>query len=557
MAVLFAIFAPLDGVSDRIAAGQAVGAPGMENTSARRANDVDTRLVLQIGMLLALLYVAFVCMWLSRTRGGWAPWDVIHRLRSLWSEALANTRARLLGQPRASVALDGPSVCSIAWKAGHHRSRFQAVISTSGGRRVVAESDRLRWPPKDARNPPTREIEAALASLVAKIVAAGWEPVQFDGSWTERRFVWRATNLVALDVGGSVALPVERRVVPRRLPLALVALLAGCAALGGLVLARAVDAGGGAPAGRAAPATQTLVHEGLRVRLPSGWAPAAATPVAGFNRPLGLRSAHERVSALVERLPATSATLLPTAFRPAAAAAPRPPEVVPLAPGQSGWRFRLPSSDGSWTIVLVAPTTAGVATVACTSPPGTGMSQECAALASAVTVPGSRPLQPGDGAAFFSRLPGAMGALKRARRAGMRQLSAAGRARGQATAAAGLARAHAAAARSLAPLTSPGAALPARIVAALTATSAAYATLAGAARAGSAPGYAGAVRAVRTSEANLRRALTAVATAANAVSSVPDPALQVRRDGSDLSLPLLGLAGLLAALIVVRKVRRG
>jgi hypothetical protein len=204
MVVLFVIFAPLDGVSDRIATGQGVGAPGIDNTTGRRGDEVDTRLVLQIGMLLALLYVAFVCMWLSRTRGGWAPGDVIHRLRSRWSEALADAWARLVGRPRAGVALEGPSVCSIAWKPGHHRSRFQAVISTPGGRRVVAESDSLPWPPKDARNPPTREIEAALASLVAKVVAEGWEPVQSDGPWTERRFVSRSTNLVALDVGGSV-----------------------------------------------------------------------------------------------------------------------------------------------------------------------------------------------------------------------------------------------------------------------------------------------------------------------------------------------------------------
>jgi hypothetical protein len=557
MVVLFVIFAPLDGVSDRIATGQGVGAPGIDNTTGRRGDEVDTRLVLQIGMLLALLYVAFVCMWLSRTRGGWAPGDVIHRLRSRWSEALADAWARLVGRPRAGVALEGPSVCSIAWKPGHHRSRFQAVISTPGGRRVVAESDSLPWPPKDARNPPTREIEAALASLVAKVVAEGWEPVQSDGPWTERRFVSRSTNLVALDVGGSVALPVERRVVPRGLPLPLVALLVGSAALGGLALAKTVESGGRAPASRAAPATQTLVHEGLRVRLPSGWTRAAATPVAGFKRPLGLRNARKRVSAIVERLPATSATLLPAAFQPAAAAAARPPEVVRLAPGQSGWRYRFPSSNGSSTIVLTAPTTAGVTTVACTSPPGAGMPQGCAALASAVTVPGSRPLQPGGSAAFFSRLPGAMGALERERVAGMRQLSAAGRARGQAAAATGLARAHAATARSLAPLASPGAALPARTVAALTATSAAYATLASTARAGSAPGYAMAVRAVHTTDANLRRALTAVAASANAVSSIPDPAVPARRGGTDPSLPALGLAGVLAALLVVRRVRRG
>jgi hypothetical protein len=89
MALVLVVVARFDGVFDRVAVAQAVGQPGMDSAAGRHDNDVDTRLVLQLGMLLALLYVAFVCVWLSRTRGGAALGDVLDRLRSRASVALA------------------------------------------------------------------------------------------------------------------------------------------------------------------------------------------------------------------------------------------------------------------------------------------------------------------------------------------------------------------------------------------------------------------------------------------------------------------------------------
>jgi len=162
---------PLDGGADRLAAAQSVAAPGPEGTGGERS-DVDTRLVLQLGMVLALLYVAFVCVWLSRTRSARSVERALHRVGALWSAVLA--RAGFVSAPPAG-ARDSASTCAIAWKPGHLRSRFQAVIFTPGDRRrrVVAESAGLRWPPKDARNPPTRELEAALAALGAKVVPRG------------------------------------------------------------------------------------------------------------------------------------------------------------------------------------------------------------------------------------------------------------------------------------------------------------------------------------------------------------------------------------------------
>ena len=122
---------------------------------------------LQVGTLLALVYVVFVCLGLALMRGRRA--DI--------SPAVANS----------------PWTCEIAWKPGYVRSRFQAVIVTPDDhrRRVVAESSGLRWPPQDVRNPPTREIEATLEALTSAIVASGWEPVPSPGSWSQRRFIWR------------------------------------------------------------------------------------------------------------------------------------------------------------------------------------------------------------------------------------------------------------------------------------------------------------------------------------------------------------------------------
>jgi hypothetical protein len=559
--VLLVVFAPLDGVSDHIAAGQAVGAPGMDNATGRRNSDLDTRLVLQLGMLFALLYVGFVCLWLSRTRGGATLADAMDRLRSRWSVALSNTRARLLGRP-VRAARSAPSVCSIAWKPGHHRSRFQAVISNPGDRRprVVAESYGLPWPPKDARNPPTRELEAALASLVAKVVAAGWEPVQSEGSWTERRFVWRTTNLVALDLGDAVTMPAERRVAPRRLPLALAAVPVVVAALGGLLLAKAVD-GGRSAAGRAVPMPPALAHDGLRVQLPGSWAAAEAATVPGFSRPLGVGSPREQLSAVIERLPATSPTLLPAALVHTEAAAGARPELVRLAPGQHAWRYRFLHADGTVRIVIAAPTTAGVATMACLSRAHSGVPPGCQALASAITVPGSRPLPPGARAAFFSRLRAEVSDLEAARATGVEKLSGATRPRGQARAAAALARAHSAASATLAPLASPGDAVSARTVVALSATATAYATLAAAARAGAGPRYDSAGRAIRTAEANLHRAVASAAAAANAASSTAPVRPRARDTGTSLLVPLLGLlaaAGILGGILSATGVlRRG
>ena len=211
-------------------------------------------------------------------------------------------------------------------------------------------------------------------------------------------------------------------------------------------------------------------------------------------------------------------------------------------------------------IVIAAPTTAGVATVACLEP---GPQRSPAGMPSAGQrgpVPGSRPLPPDASAAFLSRLRSAVSDLEAARATGVKTLSGATRPRAQARAAAALARAHAAASATLAPLASPGDAVSARTVAALSATGTAYATLAAAARAGGRR-YDSAGRAISTSEANLHRAVASAAAAANAASSSAPARPQARDTGTSLLVPLLGLvaaAGILSGILsATGMLRRG
>jgi len=328
-------------------------------------------------------------------------------------------------------------------------------------------------------------------------------------------------------------------------------LLVVAAAIAGLLLGGSFG-GGDSPTVGPATATQTIAHDGLRLQVPSGWARGDAATVPGFNRPLGLLNIGEDMRAAVERLPATSPTLLPAAFLQALKRAPERPDMVRLVSGHDAWRYRFPQDDGSVTVFYAAPTTTGIATVACLSPIDAG---GCEALASAVTVPGSRALEPSTSAAFFVRLPTAVTDLDAARTKGTGELAAATRARGQALAADGLARAHKSAGAALAPLTTEGDGLPTATVDALTVTATAYATLARAARARSPRLYADAGRAVTSADADLRRTMTKVAAAASAASTatqaagtpVRKPAASTSR-GIDLSLALLAPLTLLVLL---------
>ena len=342
----------------------------------------------------------------------------------------------------------------------------------------------------------------------------------------------------------------------RRLPVATVSALVVAAAIAGAIaglLFGGSFGGGGTPGLRSAPGPQTIAHDGLRLQVPSGWARGDAAAVPGFDRPLGLRNTSEALRASVERLPATSPTLLPAAFLQTLKSAPERPDMVRLASGHDAWRYHFPQADGSVTVLYAAPTTTGIATVACLSPIDAG---GCEALASAVTVPRTRALELGTSAAFYSRLTAVASDLEAARAKGARELDAATRSAGQAAAADGLARAHKAAGAALAPLTREGDGLPTATVSAVGATATAYATLASAARARSPRLYADAGRAVAAADSDLRRTMRKVAAASVASTTtraagtpVRDPAPSTSQ-GIGLWLALLALLGVAMFLAV-------
>lgn len=435
-----------------------------------------------------------------------------------------------------------------------------ARADDNAGEITVAHSAPLNWPPEGPAS--VRALTDAVHTLEAALLAAGWQPLPHGNAWYAKRFIGApsAESMASVEVGPDrPAAPVDGRRARRvenggdapgvaeaaarahRLPqdwgiasesgdrpvarravlVATVGQLVLAAAVTGVLLGRAFVAGDGAPAVPRAAASPTIAHGGLRLEVPSGWARGQAAAVPGFSRPLRLKNTREKLSALVERLPALSASLLPLAFENAQ---PSAAERRELGPGQPAWRYRVARANGSATILYAAPTTSGVATLACVAPTDAGVPRGCEALAKAITVPGSVPLELGTSAAFYTRLPVAAKELEAARSMGMRELSAARSAAGQAAAADGLVRAHERALGALAPLTGTRADLPGGTVRALSTMAGAYATLAGAARARSPRRYNAARRRVARADADLRRTLAKAAKAANAASRAPTDA---------------------------------
>ena len=344
------------------------------------------------------------------------------------------------------------------------------------------------------------------------------------------------------------------------LPLATVSVLVAAAAIAGLLL-------GGSVGGRDVPAdppARAIVHGGLHVQVPSGWARGHAAAVSGFRRPLGVQNAGGGLSAAVERLPATSTTLLPVASLTGLKAAPRRPDDIRLASGQRAWRYRLHRDDGSMLVLYAAPTTGGVATVACVSPTVAAVPRGCDVLASAVAVAGAQPLEPGTGAAFFSRLRATVAGLEAARTDGKRELSVATRSSAQAAAAERLARAHKTAAAALAPLANERKGSQTVAVGALTASATAYAALARAARARAPERYSDARRAVIGADADLHRAMTEAAGASSVATRTATQAAStpVRNpagsspSGIDAAFLLLALLGMSALVLAARETLR-
>jgi len=132
---------------------------------------------------------------------------------------------------------------------------------------------------------------------------------------------------------------------------------------------------------------------GVGLLPPAGWAQGGAVALPGFKRALWLRNAGEGLRAGVALLPADSPTLLPKALSANA----WQPETLRPRSGYEVWRYRVETLAGSAGYVYTAPTTGGVATLACL---GASVPKRCDALVSSMVVPGTRRLELSDRAAL-------------------------------------------------------------------------------------------------------------------------------------------------------------
>ncbi len=174
---------------------------GIATPAETGGGSADTRLIMQLGMLFSLVYVAFLCVWFRATRhlradGAESAFALMgRRVRAWWEHAFAGSRRsperRTSAQREgsASANADAPWTCEIAYQPG--QLRFQAVMEPDGAAAPNAgEGKGLHWP-RGVPKPSARELETAVGALFASIAAAGWEPVHPGGVWSERRFVWR------------------------------------------------------------------------------------------------------------------------------------------------------------------------------------------------------------------------------------------------------------------------------------------------------------------------------------------------------------------------------
>lgn len=291
----------------------------------------------------------------------------------------------------------------------------------------------------------------------------------------------------------------DATIVRRRRPRMLVCLPLFAAVLGAVVAWTLHGDARDAPAGAAvAPAVRALAVGDLRLALPDGWTPVARGPkIPGFS---GARAVYARsygATVAIALVPATDPSLLPAKF----AAAAGHPSVVNAGPLHAyhyvtGW------GTGRELHVYAAPTTRGIATVACANSDFTPGECDLAVRGLRVASGGFLPLN--EESAFLERLPAVVGKLDDQRRRLRGRLARAVISEGGARAADGLAVAYAAAGRALRPLVAKTGSAPATVDL-LDRLRDRHTALAVALRAHDAAGFAAAAGAIRHDEARLER----------------------------------------------------
>jgi hypothetical protein len=303
-----------------------------------------------------------------------------------------------------------------------------------------------------------------------------------------------------MSASHDIAPTVQRR--PRAAVLVGVPVLA---AIVGALLAVAFGQRPAAPPPGAAPGPEgpALAAGDLRVTLPPGWTRSpskAAAPIPGFGAARAIHARAGGAELAIAVLPARRASLLPPGLR----ASPRRPTVV-RAGAIRAYHYVLPATARGPRELVAAPTTNGVATIACSAAPRGA----CDRVLRGLQLATGGFLALDANAAFLARLPAATKALDaqhlRTREAFARTTDPDKAARS----AARLAAAYRAAARTLKPLATAPSGRAADTVDLLVRLRSDYARLASVVRSGDRAAFKGAAAAVDADEARLAARLQA------------------------------------------------
>lgn len=363
----------------------------------------------------------------------------------------------------------------------------------------------------DERPASAGELVSAAAAELGGEARASLPPAQSPLAQGVRAVSGETTDMPGGGATGETArLGASRRALATSLGALGLAVLAALAFFGG-------RAAGGGEAGKL---TTSVAGNALSLRAPADWEATAgserpAVPGLELRDEIGVApAARDASGAIAGMTAATGARLLPAKLtRRTVGGLPRP---APVKLGKlEALRYRgvrVRGFDRELTL-YAAPSSAGVATIACYSPSaGGGFAATCERVAAAAELLQGHPYPLATSPQTERALDRIVATLRRERAAGRRRLARAGTDAAQATAATRVARADAGARRRLERLAvSP--ALAGSVGAARSATAgsaAAYGSLAAAASEGDAERYDAARGEVEASEARLARALAAL-----------------------------------------------
>ncbi|HET6550155.1 MAG TPA: hypothetical protein VFG79_16955, partial [Solirubrobacter sp.] len=275
------------------------------------------------------------------------------------------------------------------------------------------------------------------------------------------------------------------------------AIVAGVVVVGG-GLAAALGGGGGGGNETAATPTATATQapavpfsaDGIKLEVPAGWGSDGEQPqVPGMAKGALTVGGPDGGAVVVGKADksAANSTLLAADLR-AAAGSPLPEKAVTdIGGGDQAARYaKLSIGDGQTATVYAVPTSAGVATLACTADDAT-----CDQIASSLEITTGKTFPIGPSKAYAGDVRGALRRLENREKAAASLLKSAGKRSTQATATSHLASAYGDAARTLGKLkVSPADQLLNRqLASALRATGAAYGKAAGEGRREDVGGY--------------------------------------------------------------------